>query len=254
MERGVPIVQSHCVIGDPWCGTDEQHLVFCSEWSRLRSGLRGIPDSVINPGTPLGIFQSPRRPISANPVVGMVYRLDGDKIDDSAARAIACVLQEVPHARFEVVGDGPVPPDIERDLKAAGFSDRITWHGYVPFTELASIHRSFDVESAPVVAHVLGSGTVHAIASGTPVVGYGIAALPELLRSDAAIATPGSPESTTAHLITAAGAAGLIKVLEAMRAGVRPPTLHVEEPNPAPGLDRDQMRNHRSCRAVRGFS
>ena len=195
MERGVPIVQSHCVIGDPWCGTDEQHLVFCSEWSRLRSGLRGIPDSVINPGTPLGIFQSPRRPISANPVVGMVYRLDGDKIDDSAARAIACVLEEVPHARFEVVGDGPVRPDIERDLKAAGFSDRITWHGYVPFAKLASIHRSFDVEIAPVVADVFGSGTVHAIASGTPVVGYGIGALPELLRSDAAIATPGSPES-----------------------------------------------------------
>ena len=194
MERGVPIVQSHCVIGDPWLGTDEQHLVFCSEWSRLRSGTQGIPDSVINPGTPLGIFQSPRRPISANPVVGMVYRLDGDKIDDSAARAIACVLQEVPHARFEVVGDGPVPPDIERDLKAAGFSDRIFWHGYVSFAKLASIHRSFDVEIAPVVADVFGSGTVHAIASGTPVVGYGIAGLPELLRSEAAISTPGSPE------------------------------------------------------------
>lgn|GEM_PF-6764190 len=65
----------------------------------------------------------------------------------------------------------------------------------MPFAKLASIHRSFDVEIAPVVADVFGSGTVHAIASGTPVVGYGIAALPELLRSDAAIATPGSPES-----------------------------------------------------------
>jgi len=32
------------------------------------------------------------------------------------------------------------------------------------------------------------------------------------------------------HLITAAGVAALIKVIEAMRAGVRPPTLHVETP------------------------
>jgi glycosyltransferase involved in cell wall biosynthesis len=183
------------VIGDPWLGTDEQHLVFCSEWSRLRSGLQGIPDSVINPGTPFEIFQSPRRPISANPVVGMIYRLDGDKIDDSAARAIACSLQEVPHARFEVVGDGPVRARLEAAVSKAGFSDRTTWHGYVPFSKLAPIHRSFDVEIAPILADTFGSGTVHAIASGTPVVGYGVAALPELLRSEAAIAAPGSPEA-----------------------------------------------------------
>ena len=40
----------------------------------------------------------------------------------------------------------------------------------------------------------------------------------------------GSLKSNMGHLITAAGVAGLIKVLEGMRAGVRPPTLHAEEP------------------------
>ncbi len=43
----------------------------------------------------------------------------------------------------------------------------------------------------------------------------------------------GSLKSNLGHLITTAGAAGLIKVLEALRTRQRPPTLHVEIPNAA---------------------
>ncbi len=43
----------------------------------------------------------------------------------------------------------------------------------------------------------------------------------------------GSLKSNLGHLITAAGIAGLIKVLEAMRHQQRPPSLHAEQPTPA---------------------
>ncbi|MFO0761206.1 MAG: beta-ketoacyl synthase N-terminal-like domain-containing protein [Byssovorax sp.] len=43
----------------------------------------------------------------------------------------------------------------------------------------------------------------------------------------------GSLKGNLGHLITAAGAAGLIKVLGALRAGRRPPTLHADAPLPA---------------------
>ncbi len=43
----------------------------------------------------------------------------------------------------------------------------------------------------------------------------------------------GSLKSNLGHLITAAGLAGLLKVLGAISARLRPPTLHAEDPNPA---------------------
>ncbi|HEX5760467.1 MAG TPA: beta-ketoacyl synthase N-terminal-like domain-containing protein, partial [Thermoanaerobaculia bacterium] len=43
----------------------------------------------------------------------------------------------------------------------------------------------------------------------------------------------GSLKSNLGHLVTAAGMAGLLKVLGAFAAGVRPPTLHADEPAPA---------------------
>jgi 3-oxoacyl-(acyl-carrier-protein) synthase/3-hydroxymyristoyl/3-hydroxydecanoyl-(acyl carrier protein) dehydratase/1-acyl-sn-glycerol-3-phosphate acyltransferase len=43
----------------------------------------------------------------------------------------------------------------------------------------------------------------------------------------------GSLKSNLGHLITAAGLAGVLKVLGAFRAGVKPPTLHADQPTPA---------------------
>ncbi len=43
----------------------------------------------------------------------------------------------------------------------------------------------------------------------------------------------GSLKSNLGHLITTAGVAGVLKVLAGMEAGIRPPTLHADKPNPA---------------------
>ena len=199
-ERAIPLVQSHCVIGDPLIRGDFQKLVFCSEWSRSRSFVPGVPDCVISPGSPLEIFRAPRRAPSETPVIGVVYRLDGDKIDSTASEVLRAILERLPRSRIVVVGDGPIRQAIEARMQDADLSERVRWLGNVPFSRLPELHRSFDVEIAPVRAETFGSGSVHAISSGTPIVGYGVGALPSILRHPAAIAIPGSPDDLAARV------------------------------------------------------
>ncbi len=75
-------------------------------------------------------------------------------------------------------------------------------------------------------------GLVECHATGT-VLGDGTEL--ESLRAvfgDAADVPLGSLKGNLGHLITAAGGSALIKVLGALRDGIRPPTLHVERPHP----------------------
>ncbi len=58
-----------------------------------------------------------------------------------------------------------------------------------------------------------------------------IRSLSELYRAQQNVPI-GSLKSNLGHLITAAGLAGLLKVLAAMRHRTRPPTLHADHPNP----------------------
>ncbi|MEZ4239832.1 MAG: beta-ketoacyl synthase N-terminal-like domain-containing protein [Myxococcota bacterium] len=68
-------------------------------------------------------------------------------------------------------------------------------------------------------------------ATGTPVGdGTEVRTLQEVLGDQVRDLPLGSLKSNLGHLITAAGAAGLLKVLSAMEHGIRPPTLHAEAP------------------------
>ena len=65
-----------------------------------------------------------------------------------------------------------------------------------------------------------------------------IGALAEAFKSSKNPCTIGSVKSNIGHLDTAAGVAGMIKVILSMQHGVIPPTCHFKKPNPTLGLEK----------------
>ena len=62
----------------------------------------------------------------------------------------------------------------------------------------------------------------------------------------------GSVKSNIGHALTAAGAAGLLKVLLALKNRILPPTANFERLQPKLGLDESPFRVLDPCRAVAG--
>ncbi len=187
---GIPIVQTHCVIGQPWLGSHTQNVVYCSNWSASAFGASWLQENVIYPGTPFDIFTGDYRAPRKLPVVGMAYRLDGDKMDVTSAYAIAEVLRQVPNARMRIVGKGNLEESFRQIFREYGCQDRVEWLGWLELEDLRNFYMSLDLVLAPVITDTFGSGSVHAIVSGRPVLGPRTGALPEILCSPDALTPP----------------------------------------------------------------
>ena len=214
--EGLPILQSNLTPGDPWFEPSEiaveggarHELVCCSRWSLEACEVPGVPGRVVHPGTPMAWFaaradEARRRQSSRSKRrVGFAARLDGDKIDPSIVEVLLGVLRTCPNVSISIAGEGGLRGTIEQHLESAGRSDRLEMLGSIAFEDLPAFHASLDLALAPMFADTFGSGSVHAIASGTPVVGRAVSALPEILVHPAAMASPEDPDAFADRVAT----------------------------------------------------
>ena len=203
--EGLPILQSNLTPGDPWLDPADlegrhgaaHELVCCSRWSLEASGVPGLPGSVIHPGTPLAWFAERAGPARTGEArrlgwrVGFAARLDGDKFDLSIAAIVIAILERCPGSMVSIAGEGGLRQGLSDRFASAGLGERVEFLGRIPFEALPRFHASLDVALAPMSADTFGSGSVHAIACGTPVAGFAVAALPEILVHPDSLARAG---------------------------------------------------------------
>lgn len=155
--------------------------VYVSNFVRALDTVSNKPARVIYPGIDLRHFAPRPFEAHADNSIGMVYRLEPDKLNLQSIEPFIAVAQRRPQTRVFIIGDGHFFMPFVDLVKAAGTFDNFVFTGAVPYTVLPSWYSRFKLFVAPVWQESFGQVAPFAMAMGLAVAGHRIGALPEIL-------------------------------------------------------------------------
>lgn len=149
---------------------------------------------VIYPGSNFSFLK--RKPNSeiADDCIGMVYRLETDKLNLQSIDVFIKVAQRRPQTRVLIVGGGTYLEPYQKAVKDARVEKSFIFTGYVPYEELPNLYQQMSLFVAPVWKESFGQVSPFAMNFGLPVVGYNIGALEEILGNRDLLAEPGDSD------------------------------------------------------------
>ena len=157
-----------------------RQYVYVSEYAR--NLFKPVPENsrVIFPGSDLDLFQRLDHDFPDD-AIGMVYRLERDKLNEESIDLFMDVVRKRPSTRAYIIGAGTFFKLYQEKVRAAGMSDHFIFTGYVPYESLPDYYRKFSLFVAPVWKESFGQVSTFAMSMGIPVAGYNVGGLPEML-------------------------------------------------------------------------
>lgn len=126
-----------------------------------------------------------RRELGVGPgefAVGSVTRLHDSKGNSYLVDAAALVSRQRPHARFYLVGEGPLLADLEQQARAQNLDDRFVFHGFAK--DVAAVVSAFDLSVFPSLWEGTPLTVFEALAMGKPIVATDADGLLDVLTHD----------------------------------------------------------------------
>jgi glycosyltransferase involved in cell wall biosynthesis len=160
----------------------------------LPSCVEGEVIEVPENGVDLNLWSAQPHPTTTepNPRFLFIGRLVDWKRLDLAIRALA----NVPRARLEVIGDGPLRSEWTQLAASLNLSDRVSFLGWMPQAECAERLRSTTALLLPSIYECGGAVVLEAMATGTPVIAVAWGGPADYLDENCGVlVTPTSPEA-----------------------------------------------------------
>ncbi|HYI37228.1 MAG TPA: glycosyltransferase, partial [Thermoleophilaceae bacterium] len=115
-------------------------------------------------------------------------------------------MTRLPRATLQIVGDGELRSDLERQTRELGLTDRVSFLGEQPKHEVARLMREASLFVLPSLAENLPVVLIEAMASGLPSVATSVGGVPEMLGpEDGELVEPGDAGALAAGIRAAAG-------------------------------------------------
>ncbi len=140
------------------------------DFSRTRS-----PDEIQAARAELGIARD-------DVAIGTVTRLHDSKGNSYLVDAARLVLNERPHARFFIVGEGPLRESLEQQARALGLGDRFVFAGFAK--DVARVLSAFDISVFPSLWEGTPLTVFEALAMGKAIVATDADGLIDVLTAD----------------------------------------------------------------------
>lgn len=136
----------------------------------------------ITPGTDTAFFV-PAKQLAKNTVlfVGSMNKSDKHKGLTYLLDAFAAVAKHNPAARLLLVGDGTARADFENQVAELGLGDRVEFLGALFGEELKQAYQRATLLVLPSLNENFALVTLEAMASGLPVVGTNVGAIPDII-------------------------------------------------------------------------
>lgn len=188
-------------LAEGWGLRLHRHFIAVSEFmaDRIRAVHPGARIHVVYPGVEAGApalaGNGDHAPITDSPAsrATILYlgRLQAwDKGLDLLLGALSRLVADLPDARLVIAGDGPDRDEVESLARSLGLTDRVTFVGRVAGEAKWELLRRASVVAVPSRYESFGLVVLEALASGTPVVGFELPPLKEIVTSDCGILVP----------------------------------------------------------------
>lgn len=200
-QYGCSIVENVNTPVEPFVADFVDRYVFVSEYVRHAFGGTVRDVEVIYPGSDFELFARPEGEPAADDCIGMVYRLEPDKLDDRSIDVFVETLRRRPGTRGLIVGGGSLEGGFRQKVGDAGLESAVEFTGYVRYEDLPALYRRMSVFVAPVWKESFGQVAPFAMSMGLPVAGYDVGALSEILGDTALLARTGDSTALARILV-----------------------------------------------------
>jgi glycosyltransferase involved in cell wall biosynthesis len=192
---GCPVIENLNIPVEPYVSPAVRCYVHVSDYVKERFGRLDAWNETIHPGSDLDFFARPDDAPPPDDCIGMVYRLQPDKLDERAIEPFIEVVRRRPGTSVRIVGGGQYLEPYRRRVERAGFAGAFTFTGYVPYDELPAQLARMSVFVAPVHTESFGQVSPFAMGMKLPVSGYDVGALAEITALPELLAPPGDSDA-----------------------------------------------------------